>query len=268
MIEHRPQKKEDSHLKIGIIAAMEEELAMLVEKLEKPSRHSIGQFSYHTGRLNGVEVGLFRCGIGKVNAAVGTTLLLDRFRPDCLINTGVAGGFPENVKIGDIVISTEVRHYDADATAFDYEIGQIPRMPAAYKADKQLLKLAREITLKDTPASIHQGPILSGDSFVHTEQQVERIADSFPEVMAVEMEGAAIAQTGFLFNTPFILIRSISDKVREEGNNAVYKNCMENAAANSVRMVLGIVNGFTEHVRHCSPVGKFSTVPAAESQSI
>ncbi|WP_027720628.1 5'-methylthioadenosine/adenosylhomocysteine nucleosidase [Maridesulfovibrio zosterae] len=228
-------------MKIGIIAAMKEELALLVDRLEQREDTHFGQFTYYTGFINGVEVALFLCGIGKVNAAVGTTLLLDKFKPDYLINTGVAGGFPEEIRIGDIVISSEVRHYDADATAFDYELGQIPHMPASYEADKMLLGLAEKAWINGS-IKIHQGAILSGDSFVHTEQQVSHIIDKFPDVMAVEMEGAAIAQTGFLFNIPFILIRSISDKVREEGSSAVYEKCLERAAANSVGIVLSMLD--------------------------
>ncbi|WP_320006788.1 5'-methylthioadenosine/adenosylhomocysteine nucleosidase [Maridesulfovibrio sp.] len=228
-------------MKIGIIAAMEEELALLVNRLEGPSTEVFGQFIYYTGSIGGIEVALFLCGIGKVNAAVGTTLLLDKFKPDYLINTGVAGAFPGDIKIGDIVVSSEVRHYDADATAFNYEMGQIPKMPAAYQADKLLLGLAQKAWINEGSISLHQGPILSGDSFIHTQQQISQIEQKFPDVMAVEMEGAAIAQTGFLFNVPFILIRSISDKVREDGSSAVYEASMERVAANSVRMVLSML---------------------------
>ncbi|WP_419781615.1 5'-methylthioadenosine/adenosylhomocysteine nucleosidase [Maridesulfovibrio sp.] len=228
-------------MKIGIIAAMEEELALLVNKLEGPSTENFGQFVYHTGSISGVEVALFLCGIGKVNAAVGATLLLDKFKPDYLINTGVAGAFPGNIKVGDIVISSEVRYYDADATAFDYEMGQIPQMPAAYQADKLLLGLAQKAWINEDCISVHQGPVLSGDSFIHTPQQISQIEQKFPDVMAVEMEGAAIAQTGFLFDVPFILIRSISDKVHEDGSSSVYEASMEKAAANSVRMVLSML---------------------------
>lgn len=221
---------------------MKEELALLVNKLDEPNTENFGQFTYHTGKINGVEVALFLCGIGKVNAAVGTTLLLDKFKPDYLINTGVAGAFPGDIKIGDIVVSSEVRHYDADATAFDYEMGQIPQMPAAYQADKLLLTLAEKACINEDTISVHQGPVLSGDSFIHTPQQISQIEQKFPDVMAVEMEGAAIAQTGFLFNVPFILIRSISDKVHEDGSSETYEQSMEKAAANSVRMVLSMLD--------------------------
>ena len=221
---------------------MEEELALLVDNLDNASKIDFGQFTFHTGEIKGVDVALFRCGIGKVNAAVGTTLLLDRFRPEYLINTGVAGGFPEGVEIGDVVISSEVRHYDADATAFEYELGQIPQMPAVYRADDTLTHLAHKACLACNDMAVHHGSILSGDAFVHTQEQITFLAEKFPHVMAVEMEGAAIAQTGFLFEVPFILIRTISDKVREAGSIAVYENCMEKTAENSAKIVMGILD--------------------------
>lgn len=229
-------------MKIGIIAAMEEELALLKNNLEDIQTSSFGQFRYHTGRIDDIEITLFQCGIGKVNAAVGTTLLLDKFSPDFLINTGVAGGFPDHVNMGDVVISSEVSHYDADATAFDYELGQIPKMPPVYKADTLLSKLAYKAGTSCDDISVHHGPILSGDSFIHTDQQVCFLADKFPRVMAVEMEGAAVAQTTFLFNVPFVLIRSISDKISEQGNPTTYSKWLEKAAANSTKIVLSIIN--------------------------
>ncbi len=219
---------------------MEEELALLVEELECRSEVQFGTFTYHTGRIHGLEVALFLCGIGKVNAAVGTTLLIDKMSPDYLINTGVAGGFQDAMNIGDIVISAEVRHHDADATVFDYEFGQIPQMPAAYRADEYLMRLARNACLEDKQVAIHQGNILSGDSFVHHPEQIQNILKKFPDVMAVEMEGAAIAQTSYLFNVPFVLIRSISDKVQEDGSADIYNDCKDRAAENSVKMVLEI----------------------------
>ncbi len=225
---------------------MEEELSLLVEQLSCCKEVHFGQFTYYTGLIHNVEVVLFLCGIGKVNAAVGATLLIDKLAPDYLINTGVAGGFPEDVNIGDIVISTEVRHHDADATAFNYEFGQIPRMPVAYRASEYLMNLAGNANLKDETVRVHQGTILSGDTFVHHPEQVEKIVGHFPDVMAVEMEGAAIAQTSYLFNIPFVLIRSVSDKVYEHESVGSYTACMEKVAGNSVRMVLDVLENIQE----------------------
>jgi adenosylhomocysteine nucleosidase len=129
-------------MRIGIIAAMEVELKEIKSRLENQEETRYGHFYYYTGRLCGHDVVILLCGIGKVNAAVGTALLLDKFKPEYVINTGVAGGFPDDLEVGDIVVSTEVRHHDADATIFDYEYGQIPRMPVAYTADKTLVCLA------------------------------------------------------------------------------------------------------------------------------
>ncbi|MFA8342921.1 MAG: 5'-methylthioadenosine/adenosylhomocysteine nucleosidase [Rhodothermaceae bacterium] len=233
-------------MKIGIIAAMEEELELLLKNLEDCKEIHFGKFKYYTGQINNVEVAMLLCGIGKVNAAVGATLLIDKLEPDYLINTGVAGGFPEEVKIGDIVISSEVRHHDADATAFDYEFGQIPRMPAAFEADKELVEYAGKVDLQNDKIKVFQGPILSGDSFIHHPEQIDTIIERFPNIMAAEMEGAAIAQTSYLFNIPFVLIRSISDKVKELGSTDIYKKFMEKAAVNSVKLVLELINKLKE----------------------
>lgn len=228
-------------MKIGIIAAMPEELAQLTDRLVGARERTIGQFKFHIGQIEDVEVVLTLCGIGKVNAAVGATLLLENFKPDYLINIGVAGGFAHNIKVGDVVLSSEARHFDADATAFDYEIGQIPQMPVNYKADHGLLNLASNVRFSADDVAIHQGAILSGDAFVHTPRQIAELSQKFPDAMAVEMEGAAIAQTGYLFGVPFLLIRSISDNIHSPGNENTYKDSLNMAAANSVEMALGIL---------------------------
>ncbi len=117
--------------RIGIIGAMSQEVAQLAAMLEhRETRHHVGS-TFHSGRLHGVEVVILQSGIGKVNAAVGTTLLLDMYQPEAIINTGSAGGFGEGLEIGDVVVSSEVRHHDVDAVVFGYEHGQVPQMPAA-----------------------------------------------------------------------------------------------------------------------------------------
>lgn len=220
---------------------MEEELVMLADQFDHESITRIGQFEFRAGKIGDTDVVLLQCGIGKVNAAIGATLLIEKFKPDYLINTGVAGGVSDNVNIGDVVISSKAGHYDADATAFEYELGQIPKMPLTYEADTGLVSLARSVDLERDDVAVHQGAILSGDTFVHTPNQVSYLLHNFPEAMAVEMEGAAIAQTGFLFNVPFVLIRSISDKIKGADNASGYKNSLDLAAVNSVKMTLGIL---------------------------
>ena len=228
-------------MKIGIIAAMEEELQELRDRLEHQSETRYGQFHYYTGRLCQHQVALLLCGIGKVNAAVGATLLIDKFFPDYVINTGVAGGFPKNLNVGDIVVSTEVRHHDADVTVFNYEYGQIPRMPAAYQADSTLVSMASQALSGKADIHIIQGPVMSGDSFIHHPDQIDHIQEKFPSILAVEMEGAAIAQTCYLFEIPFVIIRSISDVVTAEQSHEIYEQFMTTAAQNSVALVLNLL---------------------------
>ena len=228
-------------MKIGIIAAMKEELEEIRNRLENQEETHYGQFYYYTGHLYGHDVVVLLCGIGKVNAAVGTTLLLDKFKPEYVINTGVAGGFLDNLEIGDIVVSTEVRHHDADVTIFDYEYGQIPNMPAAYQADKTLVTLMSKSLPGKRSLRIVKGPIMSGDSFIYHSEQIKKIRERFPTVLAIEMEGAAIAQTCYLFNTPFVIIRSISDNVTVEQSEQFYKKFMPMAAENSVALVIDLL---------------------------
>lgn len=227
---------------IGIIAAMEEEIRELRQRLKRPRLVKCGHFRFYTGRLDGHSAVLLLCGIGKVNAAVGTALLIDKFSPRRVINTGVAGGFPpDKLRLGDIVISTEVRHHDADATVFDYEYGQIPKMPAAYYPDRRLLALAARALKGAGGVRVIRGQIMSGDSFVHNARQIREILRKFPSVLAVEMEGAAIAQTCYLFDTPFLIIRSISDLVTAEKSHKVYARAMPEAARRSVALVLALL---------------------------
>jgi len=224
-------------MKVGLIAAMEEELIELRDSLQEMQEVHYHQFVYYTGKLYEHEVAIMLCGIGKVNAAVGTTLLIDKFHPECVINTGVAGGFYNTMNVGDIVVSTDVKHHDVDATIFDYEHGQIPRMPVSYDANFTLIKLAGEHLPDNFTPQIIKGTILSGDSFIHLEEQVKEIKEKFPFIMAVEMEGSAIGQTCYLFNIPFVVIRSISDIVTAEGSHMDYQQFVHMAAKNSAILV-------------------------------
>ena len=228
-------------MRIGIIGAMKEELLPLSAKLSSVKRSIIGSIDFTQGILSGQQVTLMLSGIGKVNAAVGTALLLHRFNPDYVINTGVAGGLVQSLKPGDIVVSTQVQHHDVDATIFDYVYGQIPRMPASYKADSRLVNLVGKELLHDQSVKLIKGIIMSGDSFVHANEQVEDLKKKFPSVMAVEMEGAAIAQSCFLFKRPFLVIRSISDIVTAPESHIDYQTFLKKASLNSATLVLNLL---------------------------
>ncbi len=134
----------ESVRKVGIIGAMEQEVTILKEAMTNCQTVNKAGCTFFSGQINDVDVVLLQSGIGKVAAAVGTTILLDEYQPDVVINTGSAGGFDSSLNLGDVVISTEVRHHDADVTAFGYEMGQMAGQPAAFKADEKLMDLAEK----------------------------------------------------------------------------------------------------------------------------
>lgn len=227
-------------MKIGIIGAMEIEVVKLRDQLSNRNEQKKGSFVFYTGTLNNVEIVLLQSGIGKVNAAIGATLLIDNFQPDYVINTGAAGGFPGDLKVGDIVISKEVIHHDMDCTVFGYKIGQVPGMPASFIANEKLIALAEKSVHQLTDLQTKKATILTGDQFMNNAEATNKIKELFPAAEAVEMEGAAIAQTCYQFNIPFVVIRSISDIAGQE-NAVEYQEFVEIAAVNSAKMVTEMV---------------------------
>ncbi|BBP91080.1 5'-methylthioadenosine/S-adenosylhomocysteine nucleosidase [Bacillus safensis] len=228
-------------MKIAVIGAMEEEVTILRDQLKRCyTRKNIAGCEFTTGVYEDKEVILLKSGIGKVNAAVSTTLLLDRFQPDYVINTGSAGGFHHSLNVGDIVISTDVRHHDVDVTIFDYEYGQVPGLPAAFIADEKLVKLAEESALEIDHIQVAKGTIATGDSFMNDPDRVAFVREKFPELYAVEMEAAAVAQVCQLFGTPFVVVRALSDIAGKESNIS-FDQFLEQAAIHSTDLVLRMI---------------------------
>ncbi|MGM7721036.1 5'-methylthioadenosine/S-adenosylhomocysteine nucleosidase [Metabacillus sp. Hm71] len=227
-------------MKIAIIGAMEEEVTILREKLENREQADIAGSEFTKGTYKGIEVVLLKSGIGKVNAAMSTTLLLDRYKPDYVINTGSAGGFHPSLNVGDIVISTEVRHNDVDVTAFGYEYGQVPGLPAAYIPDEKLVEVAVKKAEEISNIQVAKGLIVTGDSFLNDPVKVEFIRSKFNDLHAGEMEAAAIAQVCHQFNVPFVVIRALSDIAGKESNIS-FEQFLEQAAKHSADLVLKIV---------------------------
>lgn len=223
--------------RIGIIGAMAQEVSILVGQLDNAERYEHAGFVFHTGTRHGLEVVVLQSGIGKVNAAVGTAILLERHRPDAIINTGSAGGFASDLKIGDVIISDEVRHHDVDAVVFGYEMGQVPGMPAAYVADSQLRDIARTAIDALGEVNVREGLIATGDAFMSDPARVAATRKQFPSMLAVEMEAAAIAQTCHLYQCPFVVIRALSDIPGAENNHLSFEQFLDIAAAHSSRMV-------------------------------
>lgn len=227
--------------RIGIIGAMEQEVAALAAMLEDRKTHPHAGSTFHQGRLHGVEVMVLQSGIGKVNAAIGTTLMLEKFQPDAIINTGSAGGFGEGLEIGDIVISSEVRHHDVDVTMFGYEHGQLPNMPAAFLPDEQLVRVARECIRELGEVRVVEGLIATGDVFMACPNLVARTRERFPGMIAAEMEAAAIAQTCHLYGCPFVVTRALSDIAGSDDNHLSFDAFLDKAAEHSTRMVSAMV---------------------------
>ncbi|ARC91366.1 5'-methylthioadenosine nucleosidase [Vibrio coralliilyticus] len=227
-------------MKIGIIGAMEQEVSILKQAIENCQEVSKAGCTFFSGQLNGVDVVLLQSGIGKVAAAVGTTVLLDEYQPDVVINTGSAGGFDSTLNLGDVVISTEVRHHDADVTAFGYEIGQMAGQPAAFTADAKLMDVAEKALSQMEDKHAVRGLICTGDTFVCTAERQAFIRQHFPSVIAVEMEASAIAQACHQFKVPFVVVRAISD-VADKESPMSFEEFLPLAAKSSSEMVFKMV---------------------------
>lgn len=222
-------------MKVGIIGAMEQEVTLLRDRIENLKTFTRAGCEIYSGRLNGVEVALLKSGIGKVSAAMGTTLLLEHAQPDIIINTGSAGGLAPTLNVGDIVVSGEARYHDADVTAFGYEPGQMAGCPAAFPADASLISLA-ERAIASLQLHAVQGLIVSGDAFINGAEPLARIRRTFPQAVAVEMEATAIAHVCHQFGIPFVVVRAISD-VADKASHLSFDEFLAVAAKQSSRMV-------------------------------
>lgn len=222
-------------MKIGIIGAMSEEVLGLKNLLQNFKEEKIGNLTFYTGEIHGKNIVLLETGIGKVNAAIGATLLAKFYNVDKIIFTGVAGGVNETLDLGDVVISTNLIQHDMDVTAFGEKLGVIPRMDTSiFKADEDLVDLAFEAS-KKLNRNIIKGRILSGDQFVASPQKLEFLRKEF-NGDCTEMEGAAVGQVCHIFHIPFVVIRTMSDKANSDAHTD-YATFMRIAAENSVTLV-------------------------------
>ena len=226
---------------IGIIGAMEVEVAILKEKMEDVRIIKKASMDFYEGILAGKKVVVVRSGIGKVNAGICAQILADVFSVDAIINTGIAGSLNKNINIGDIVLSTDVVQHDMDATGFGYRKGQIPQMPVFFfNADDNFRRLAAEVCKEVNPdIQVFEGRIASGDQFVCDQDVKNRIVSEF-SAYATEMEGAAIGQAAYLNEIPFLVVRAISDKA--DGSAQMDYSEFEKAAVDhSVRLTLNML---------------------------
>ncbi len=226
---------------VGIIGAMDEEVSQIVEAMELTETYERASMKFMKGKLLDKDVVIVRSGIGKVNAAVCTQLLVDKFNVNYIINTGIAGSLKAQINIGDVVLSSDVLHHDVDATGFGYPLGQIPRMDTlAFQADERLVELAKAACEKVVPqVGVHVGRVVSGDQFISDKAIKNRISQNF-DGFCTEMEGAAIAQTAYLNKIPFLILRAISDKA-DDSATMDYPEFEAMAIKNSVEILKELI---------------------------
>ena len=232
--------------KIGIIGAMEVEVAGLKERMQQVSKTEHARMVFYEGTLEGRPVVVVRSGIGKVNAAVCTQILADRFAVGAVINTGVAGSLDARIDIGDFVLSTDVMHHDVDAVLFGYAPGEVPQLgQVSFEADRTLADAAEAACRKVMPEhSVWRGRVVSGDQFIVSREKKNQISETFGG-MCTEMEGAAIAQAAWLNGLPFLIVRAISDKA-DDSAVMDYPTFEENAARSSVGMLCEMLRNMPE----------------------
>ena len=225
-VNHYVRTKDNCRLmKIGILTAMTSEYEQLASLLENGVECKVRGFTYLLGGLGQNEVVLRQCGIGKVNAAVGTAELIRAFEPSCIVSTGVAGGIDKSLSVMDVVVSSSIVYHDVwCGMGCDY--GQIQGMPAVFKADERMYKLAMSLGEKSsvTGTKIHGGLICTGDQFVTSRTELDQIKTKFPAGLAVDMESAAIAQTCHVYGVPFVSFRIISDTPGVDKHQQQYEN--------------------------------------------
>lgn len=194
-------------MRIGIIVAMDKEYSQLEGMLDGAHKEQHGHLTFTVGTVANKEVVLQKCGIGKVNSAVGTVEMIHHYQPDLIISSGCAGGAATSLHVGDVVVASSCAYHDAYC-GDNVDFGQIMGMPPCYAAPEELVNKALSLSCKET---IRSGLTVSGEWFVDSQDKMRTILTHFPEAMAVDMESCSIAQTCHLYHIPFISFRIISD---------------------------------------------------------
>jgi adenosylhomocysteine nucleosidase len=213
-------------MKIGVIVAMERELQQLRQVFKDSN------------------VIIEKCGIGKVNAALGVAQMISEYHPDCIISSGCAGGNGMNVNVRDLVVSTQLAYHDVycgKAEDGSLQYGQVQGLPARFEADPYLLQKSRELKVENNEYIIHHGLIVTGDWFVDSKEKMQSIVDLFPEAIAVDMESAAIAHACHKSGVPFISFRVVSDMPLRDNHASQYHDFWSKVAQQSFDMTRAFV---------------------------
>ena len=218
-------------MKIGIIVAMGKELRLLLPLIENHSIITINDIAFHTGKIHNHEITAMQCGIGKVNAAIGTLTLIENFHPDLVINTGVAGGAGGGAGILDVVVAERIAYHDVWCGP-GTQYGEASGYPLYFESEKRFTDL-----IPNRP-DVKRGLICSGDKFIASLEEVQAIQKAFPQVLAVDMESATIAQVCYLRKVPVMVMRVISDSPgASKDNTAEYNDFWQEAPAHTFNLV-------------------------------
>ncbi|WP_315079634.1 5'-methylthioadenosine/adenosylhomocysteine nucleosidase [uncultured Clostridium sp.] len=221
---------------IGIIAAMAEELEILLKDLNLEEKKEKANMIFHKGTINGKNVVAVVCGIGKVNSAVCTQILISEYNVDKVVNVGVAGGIGKDIYPGDIVVAENLVQHDMDTSVFGDKIGQVPRLDTFdFKCDKDMVAAAKKSCEEISELNSFTGRIVSGDQFIANLEKIQWLEKEFGAI-SCEMEGASIAQVCYLNSIPFVVIRSISDNANN-GAHMDYEKFTPIAVKNSTNIL-------------------------------
>lgn len=216
---------------IAILVAMGKELNLLLPLLDNTKSETIDGFTFHSGKIGNNDIVAMQCGIGKVNAAIGTLTLLNNFKPELVINTGVAGGASQDAHVMDVIVGSSIAYHDVwcgPGTIY----GEASGYPLYFESDKRFSSLIPE------RADIKRGLICSGDKFIASLEEVQTIQKAFPQVLAVDMESATIAQVCYLHKIPVLVMRVISDSPgASKDNTAQYNDFWQDAPAHTFNLV-------------------------------
>jgi adenosylhomocysteine nucleosidase len=200
---------------VGIIGAMDCEIENLKSQLKNKIENKVGELVIYTGELFNHNIVLVKSGVGKVNAALCTQYIIDKYKPNYIINTGIAGGIGLALSVGDLVIASELVQYDFDVSAIGYAKGYMcngknPDKPTIFYSDEKLIEKFIKAVKETSSTKIHKGRIATGDMFVSNNDKKLEIRKTF-NAIAVEMEGCAIGQVATINKVPFVVVRAISD---------------------------------------------------------
>lgn len=229
-------------IKIGIIAAMEHEMECLLDGLDGVEETKVAGIKYYEGKIGGKEVVVSLSGVGKVNAAMATTILINSFDCNLIINSGIAGGV-KPLQTRDSVLATTLMYHDVDVTAFGYSYGQIPGMPKEFITNPSLVMLVKKI-FKKLDLELKCLPVVSGDTFVTGMDNLKNVP--YEEGYATEMEGCAVAQVCCKAGIDFIVLRYISDIIGAENQVGDYSAFEREMANRSSEVTLRLIESFCD----------------------